>query len=207
MMRVTDLGRIGFNQALAVQLAAVQEVRDGGPQRLFLLEHEPVITFGRHGGEEHLLASREFLAAQGVEVIKTSRGGKVTCHFPGQAVAYPVFRLSGRPGGLHRFFFDLEQVVIDVLEQYGLHGERRQGFPGVWCGGGKVASLGIGVKAWVSYHGLALNVGPDLSLFSYINPCGMADVRPASMNLGQADMPGVKRALVQAFARRFFPQD
>ena len=204
-MRVIDLGRISFGQALAVQMDAVQEVRQGGEQCLFLLEHQPVITFGRHGGEEHLLVSLESLAAQGVEVVKASRGGKVTCHFPGQAVSYPVFRLSGRPGGLRRFFFDLEQVVIDVLDQYGLSGERRDGHPGVWCSGGKVASLGIGVKGWVSYHGLALNVEPDLGLFSKINPCGMPDVRPASMNLGPEAMPGVKLALAQAFAKRFFP--
>jgi len=211
-MRVVDLGQVGFQDALDIQMDAVEAVRAGGEEHLFLLEHTPVVTFGRHGGEEHLLLPPDAMRRQGIEVVKTSRGGNITCHFPGQVVAYPVMRLAGRPGGLHRYFHDLEQVVIDTLETFGLPGERSPGRPGVWSGGRKVASLGIGVKRWVSYHGLALNVLADLSLFQRITACGLPDVEMTSMALelarrglapDAADIPGVKRALVNAFDARF----
>ncbi len=211
-MQVLDLGQVGFAAALEIQLAAVEDVLAGSEERLYLLEHTPVVTFGRHGGEENLLLSPEGMRSQGIEVVKTSRGGNITCHFPGQVVAYPVMRLAGRPGGLHRYFDDLEQVVIDTLEAYGLPGERSPGRPGVWSGGRKVASIGIGVKRWVSYHGLALNVLSDLSLFQRITACGLPDVEMTSMALelarrgldpAAADIPGVKRALVKAFNTRF----
>lgn len=210
-MQVVDLGFIGFADALDIQLAAVEEVRAGSEERLYLLEHTPVVTFGRHGGEENLLFSPDAMRSQGIDVVKTSRGGNVTCHFPGQVVAYPILRLAGRPGGLHRYFDDLEQVVIDTLAAFGLPGERSPGRPGVWSGGRKVASIGIGVKRWVSYHGLALNVSPDLSLFQRITACGLPDVEMTSMTLEMvrrgldpaADIPGVKRALVKAFNALF----
>lgn len=211
-MRVVDLGLVGFQGALDIQMAAVEAVRAGGEERLLLLEHTPVVTFGRHGGEENLLLPPEVLRSRGIEVVKTSRGGNITCHFPGQVVAYPILRLAGRPGGLHGYFFDLEQVIIDALAFFGLPGERSPGRPGVWSGRRKVASLGIGVKRWVSYHGLALNVLADLSLFQRITACGLPDVEMTSMALelarrgldpGAADIPGVKRALVQAFHARF----
>jgi lipoyl(octanoyl) transferase len=207
-MRVVDLGVISFADALALQEAAVAEVLAGGEERLFILEHTPVVTFGRHGGEAFLRFSPDQLRSQGIEVAKASRGGSVTCHFPGQAVIYPVMRLSGRPGGLKQFFFDLEQTGIDALAGLGIGAARFPGRPGVWVGPRKIASVGIGVKRWVSYHGLALNVGPDLSLFSMITACGLPGVEMTSAakeleNLGrpaeEADVQRIKDALVQAF--------
>ncbi|WP_243440048.1 lipoyl(octanoyl) transferase LipB [Fundidesulfovibrio soli] len=209
-MRVVDLGTIGFSEALALQEPAVEEVLAGGEERIFVLEHRPVVTFGRHGGEAFLLETPDQLRARGVDVAKASRGGSVTCHFPGQAVIYPVMRLSGRPGGLKRFFSDLEQAAIDVLAGLGIEAGRSEGRPGVWTGPRKIASVGVGVRRWVSYHGLALNVGPDISLFNVITACGLPGVEmtSAALELARAGLPAeradigsVKHELVQAFLR------
>ena len=207
-MRVVDLGLISFADALALQEAAVQEVLDGGEERLFVLEHTPVVTFGRHGGEAFLRFTPEELRSQGVDCAKATRGGSVTCHFPGQAVIYPVMRLSGRPGGLKSFFDSLEQTAITALAGLGILAGRSPGRPGVWVGPRKIASVGVGVRRWVSYHGLALNVGPDLSLFSMITACGLPGVQMTSAALEleragksavEADMATMKNALVGAF--------
>ncbi|GFK95028.1 Octanoyltransferase [Fundidesulfovibrio magnetotacticus] len=209
-MRVIDLGRLTFAEALAIQEAAVEEVREGGEERLYVLEHHPVITFGRHGGEAFLLASAPELARRGVEVAKATRGGSVTCHFPGQAVLYPILRLSGRPGGLRAHFEDLEQAAMDVLAAMGVPSGRSEGRPGVWCGPRKIASVGVGVRRWVSYHGIAFNVEPDVSLFSLTTPCGLAGVEMTSawaelarlgLDTAPAEVQGVKHALAHAFAR------
>jgi lipoyl(octanoyl) transferase len=206
-MRVVDLGLISFAGALAIQEAAVEEVLAGGEERIFVLEHTPVVTFGRHGGEDFLLFPPERLAARGVDVAKASRGGSVTCHFPGQAVIYPVMRLSRRPGGLKGFFHALEQTAMDALASMGIEAGRHPGRPGVWVGPRKIASVGVGVRRWVSYHGLALNVARDVSLFSSITACGLPGVEMTSAaaelsRLGlpeeRADMAGVKNALVEA---------
>lgn len=182
-MRVVDLGLISHGEAEALQKQTLLEVLDGGEETLFLLEHPPTITFGRNGGEEFLLAGADSLRTSGIAVVPTSRGGSITCHFPGQLVGYPVMRLSGRPGGLRGFFSDLEEAVIRVCAHFGVSAGRREGFPGVWTGGTrKICSIGIGVKKWVSYHGFALNVGPDLSLFSRITLCGLPDAEPTSLS-------------------------
>ncbi|MBI4806714.1 MAG: lipoyl(octanoyl) transferase LipB [Desulfovibrio sp.] len=207
-MKVIDLGLVSFSEALEVQQKALEDVLQGGQERLFILEHRPVITFGRHGGEAFVRMPAEELRARGVDVEKASRGGSVTCHFPGQAVLYPIMRLSGRPGGLKRFFYDLEQTGIDALASLGITADRSPGRPGVWVGPRKIASVGIGVKRWVSYHGLALNAGPDLSLFSMITACGLPGVEMTSAareleRMGrdsqEADVRRVKNALVDAF--------
>ena len=224
-MRIVDLGLISFAEALALQEAAVEEVLAGGEERVFVLEHHPVVTFGRHGGEAFLRISPDALRAMGIEVAKASRGGSVTCHFPGQAVLYPVVRLSGRPGGLRKFFHDLEGAGMEALGSLGIEAVRSEGRPGVWIapengqGGSpeghvaglrKIGSVGVGVRRWVSYHGLALNAGPDLSLFSMITACGLPGVEMTSAALeltrmGRApegaDVRRVKDALVQAFLR------
>lgn len=212
-MKVEDLGLIPYRQAEARQLEAVQQVLEGGEEMLFLLEHPPVITIGRQGGMENLHASPEFLAAQGIELVRVSRGGNITCHFSGQLVAYPVVRIERRPGGVRGFFFDLEESVIRTLDSFGVAAARWQGRPGVWVAGGKICSIGVAVRRWVTYHGLALNVGRDLSLFSRITLCGLPDARPTSLHLELDKVPGavlpsmdqVKHALAQAFAHVFAP--
>ena len=164
-MNIVDLGVMPYSEALAVQLECHERVRQGEEDTLFLVEHPPVITFGRHG-----------------EIVKTDRGGNITCHFPGQLVAYPVFRVGKRTNGLHGFVRTLEEIVIRSAAAFGVEAARWEGRPGVWIGNRKLCSLGMCVRHWVSFHGFALNVGNDLSLFSAITLCGLHDAEATSLS-------------------------
>lgn len=181
-MNIVRLGRVTYSEALSLQEEAAAKVASGGESVLFLLEHFPVITFGRHGGEEFLCLPGEALERKGVQLIKTSRGGSVTCHFPGQMVAYPIVRLDCRRGGVRQFVRDLEQAVIMTLGSFSVPAERRTGYPGVWTAGRKIASVGIGVRHWVTRHGVALNVVADLEPFSWITLCGLPGAEPTSLH-------------------------
>lgn len=180
-MRIVNLNTISYTEALAIQNECLSEVRQGAENTLFLLEHTPVITFGRNGGEEHLHIAPETIRAWGVDVVKSTRGGNITCHFPGQLVAYPIFRIDKRPGGLRQFFYDLEEVAIQTAAFFGVLAHRQEGRPGVWIENRKLCSIGIGVSHWVSYHGFALNVKHDLSLFEQITLCGLPDATATSL--------------------------
>ena len=142
---------------------------------LFLVEHPPVITFGRGGKAEHLLASQKELTQCGVELFNVTRGGDVTFHGPGQLVAYLIADLTERGRDLHRFLRELEEATIDVLTQYHLKGKRIAGKTGVWVDGRKICALGVAVRNWITFHGLALNVSTSLNYFSLIVPCGLSD--------------------------------
>jgi lipoyl(octanoyl) transferase len=183
-MNIIDLGLIGYTQAEALQLKALEAVTAGEQANtLFLLEHPKVITLGRQGGAENLHADAAFLAAQGIELAQTARGGNITCHFPGQLVAYPIWRVERRPGGMKKFFHDMEEAVIRTCARFSVGTVRRPGHPGVWVDETrKICSMGIGVRRWVTYHGLALNVGRDVSLFEMITLCGIQGARPTSLS-------------------------
>jgi lipoic acid synthetase len=206
-MRIRDLGLIAYADALTAQEEARRLVLDHGEESLFLLEHPPVITFGRNGGEENLPYGREFFSAQGTAIVRSTRGGNITCHFPGQLVAYIVMRLDRRPGGLRRFFTDLEETVIRTLSRFGLAAARSDKGHGVWVRDRKICSIGVAVKHWVSSHGLSLNIGKDLSLFDLISPCGLPSVRATSLHRELDDesiaMDSVKTAFVQEFTEMF----
>ena len=205
-MRLLDLGLVPYEQAVALQEEAVADVYAGGAGRVFLLEHPPTITFGRNGGKENLPLPEAFFASQGVALAHTGRGGNITCHFPGQLVVYPIMKVDKRPGGLKRFFVDLEEAVIRTLAAFGITAERSDGRPGVWIGNRKICSIGIAVKHWITSHGLALNVGADLSLFNQVTPCGLPGVTATSMALElnrPVPMPEVKAAFGREFLELF----
>jgi lipoate-protein ligase B len=178
-MEIRDLGLIGYREAWAIQEEAHAAVLAGGPETLFLLEHPPVITFGRRAGDsaKNLVASRERLAEMGVEVVESDRGGDITFHGPGQLVAYPILNLGVRamtPGGyVHR----LEDVVIATLARFGLDAAKDSKAPGVWLGtssgAAKVCAIGVRIRRGVSLHGIAINLSTDLRYFDLINPCGL----------------------------------
>ena len=175
---VHNLGRISYQDALDVQQALVarmQASRDE-PPHLLLLEHDPpVITLGRRGRDEDILAGHARLDALGVEIHRSRRGGQVTWHGPGQLVAYPIVNLAGRPGGVRGFVCALEEAVIRLLADFGIQADRREGVIGVWAGGAKVAAVGVAVARWVTFHGLAVNVTRDAAgAFDLIVPCGQA---------------------------------
>ena len=140
-----------------------------------------MITLGRGFHAEHLSTPREFLEARGIEVFDIERGGDVTFHGPGQLVAYPIFDLSGHRQDLHWFLRQLEAALMHALDAFGIPGARNPGLTGVWTGNRKIASIGIHVKRWVTWHGVALNVTTDLSYFDLIVPCGIPDVQMTSI--------------------------
>ena len=202
-----DLGRVPYRAALAFQHRAV-ELRSRGeaPDVLYAFEHEPVLTVGRSGHDENLRAGTAELARRGIEVVPVERGGDVTYHGPGQIVGYPIVSLDGLPGGrdLHRFLRDIEQALIESLGAFGIRADRKPPYTGVWVGEEKVAAIGVAVRRWVSFHGFALNVDPDLSHFDLIHPCGIRDLGVASIRslTGQApSREAVLAELAAAFSR------
>ena len=184
--------------------AAVANPNGGVPSALILVEHLPVITLGASAKDGGVLASPETLRELGVELVKIDRGGEATYHGPGQIVAYPIVNLRDAGVDVHGYLRLLEDAVIDTLSDYGLEGIRH-GLAGVWVGNRKVCSIGIAVRRWVTYHGLALNVAPNLSHFSLIKPCGLDAARITSMQalLGRTlDFAEVKRTLTSHLCSR-----
>lgn len=206
-MQIIDLGQIRYKDAERIQMERLKSVVAGAKQTLYLLEHDPVITLGRNGGRENLHVSDEHLAAAGIDLVHSTRGGNITCHFPGQLVAYPIFRIAKRPGGMRQFFNDLEEIVIRTASDFGVAATRQDGRPGVWVKNRKICSIGIGMKKWTSYHGLALNVQRDVELFRMITLCGLADAKPSSLaqelNRDELPMQEVKDVLTRHFQTIF----
>ncbi len=180
---------IGYAEMLDRQLTRHAEVAaDNAPNTLFLLEHTPVVTLGKEADRKHLLLDEAGYRDAGIDLVETTRGGDVTYHGPGQLVAYPILNLQHWKPSVGWYLRTLEGVLIDVLAEYGLEGERIEGLTGVWCRGAKVAAIGIGVRRWTTFHGIALNVNPNMSHFGAIVPCGIGDrpVTSLAMLLGEA---------------------
>ena len=151
------------------------------PDLLLLVEHPPVYTIGRRGGDEHLLVGPTFLESKGAEVHHIDRGGDITFHGPGQLVGYPILDLTEHRRDVHWYLRQLEESLIRTLAEFGIEAGRQQGLTGVWIGDEKVAAIGIKVSRWVTMHGFALNVTTDLRYFDYIVPCGIPDKKVTSM--------------------------
>jgi lipoyl(octanoyl) transferase len=175
---VRHLGVVPYADALALQRSLVEERRAGLiGDTLLLLEHPHVITLGVRGdgGRSHLLASSATLAARGVEVHETGRGGDITYHGPGQLVGYPIIDLKPDRCDVHRYVRDLEGVLIQTASDYGIVADRVEGLTGAWVGNEKLAAIGVRIARWITSHGFALNVNSDLAFFKLIVPCGIAD--------------------------------
>jgi lipoate-protein ligase B len=181
-LSVRHLGPTPYRDGLALQESLVAE-RAAGRTGDWLLypDHPPVLTVGRHPSEGSLRADPEMLARRGVEVFEVARGGDITWHGPGQLVGYLIADLTPRGRDLHRFLRELEQSLIDALARFGVAGERSAGRTGVWVEGRKIASIGVAVRRWVSYHGFALNVAPDMGFFDLIHPCGLKGIEMTSL--------------------------
>ena len=170
------LGRVGYLEAARLQHALMRERQAGRVPDLFLLlEHPPVITLGRGARVEHLLAAETTLAAAGASVWETTRGGDITYHGPGQLVGYGIVDLRDHGRDVGRYLRDLEEALIRTLGDFGLVANRRPGLTGAWVGDDKLAAIGVRAERWVTAHGFALNVDPDLSHFGWIVPCGIRD--------------------------------
>ena len=202
-LEVVELGTLEYARALARQEAALEAVCAGGAEKLLLVEHLPVYTIGRGGDDANLRGAPERL---GVPLFRVTRGGDATFHGPGQLVGYPILSLDHDGRDLHRYLRCLENVLIRTLADFGIAGERVAGRTGVWVAGRKIASIGVGVRRWVSYHGVALNVSTDLEYFRAIVPCAITGVEVTSMARELGGTPALREVqtrFVEAFAAVF----
>jgi len=182
-MRYIDIGITKYVDAYRFQREILDEVADGvSDNTLLITEHYPIITIGRKGSWDNILKPVDFLKAKGIEILNVDRGGDVTYHCPGQLVAYPIFRLEDGAKDIHRFLDFLEEVGISFLARYGVDAATRPGLRGIWVGRKKIVSIGIGVKKWVTYHGMAINIAPDMEAFSFIRPCGIEGALMTSLH-------------------------
>ena len=211
-MIVRDLGRLAYRAAWALQEEAHIEVVAGGEEQLLLVEHPPVITFGRRpGGEKHLLAAPQSLSQLGVEVVASDRGGDITFHGPGQIVAYPIVRLIDHHLSVGAYVRRLEEIAIATLAEFGIAGRKDESAIGIWVEEGdtlaKICALGVRIRRGVSLHGIALNVETDLYYFGLIVPCGLAMRPVTSMRklLGERSPPieAVRIALARQMENAF----
>lgn len=212
-LAVRRLGLVPYAEGLEIQRALVEERKAGrGVDTLLLLQHPHVITLGvkLESARSHIVASPELLAARGVEVHETGRGGDVTYHGPGQIVGYPVLDLRPDRQDVHRYVRDLEEVMIRVSADYGIEAGRVDGLTGAWVttprGPEKIGAIGVRLSRWITSHGFAFNVATDLDFFRLIVPCGIGDRGVTSLGalLGTAPaLPEVEQAIVGHFARVF----
>jgi lipoyl(octanoyl) transferase len=205
-MEVWRLGRVPYQQAWSMQNRLADARRSGlTPDTLILLEHPHTYTIGRSGTRDHVYLTPEELVARGITCLEVDRGGDVTYHGPGQLVGYPIFGLGPRPD-VGWYLRSLEACLIDVLADLGIQAGRLEGYTGVWIADRKIAAIGVKVSQGVTTHGFALNVATDLSLFTHILPCGIADKGVTSMavELGRApSMTDVEDRVVAHFSERF----
>jgi lipoyl(octanoyl) transferase len=178
-LRISWLGRVNFADALAVQedIVARKREKPEAPDEILLLEHEPVYTIGRTPDKSSLLGAAHLPHP----LFAINRGGQATYHGPGQLMCYPIVDLRRYEQDLHRYLRWLEQTVIDFLARYEISATRREGLTGVWIDNRKIASIGVGVRHWITMHGFALNVCGDLSAFAQIIPCGISDIAMTSI--------------------------
>jgi lipoyl(octanoyl) transferase len=204
---VEDLGRMSYRDAFEIQSKIASERKLGqGIDHLLFVEHPHVITLGRDGHRENLLAPEETMRRAGIELHESDRGGDVTYHGPGQIVAYPVMDLRDWKRDVGAFVRAIEQVLIDALADFGIQAKRIPGLTGVWTipQEAKIAAIGVHLSRWVSTHGWALNVSTNLRYFDYIVPCGLAKPVTSMAALGvHADTEDVKSALVRHFGEIF----
>ena len=196
---------MSYGEALGIQSKIASDRKQGsGVDHLLFVEHPHVITIGRNGHQENLLAPEETLRRAGIELYESDRGGDVTYHGPGQIVAYPIMDLREWKRDVGAFVRAIEQVLIDTLADFGIEARRIPGLTGVWTGQAKIAAIGVHLSRWVSTHGWALNVSTDLQYFQYIVPCGLAKPVTSMTALGvHANTEHVKSALIRHFLQVF----
>ena len=215
MIDVRRLGLVSYADGLELQRALVEDRKAARiPDTLLLLQHPHVLTIGvKKDGRRHILAAPELLAARGVEVFETGRGGDVTYHGPGQLVGYPILNLDPDRRDVHKYVRGLEEVMIRVCADYGLAADRVKGMSGAWLrstrdarsgqvGEAKIGAIGVRISRWVTSHGFAFNVTTDLAFFNLIVPCGIADKAVTSLAV-QLGRPVPMAEVEDAFIRHF----
>jgi len=199
--QVRDLGILGYEEAFVLQQKLVaQRKAQEIPDQFLLVEHPHVVTMGRNGHEENLLAPPELLARSGIAFHHTDRGGDVTYHGPGQLVGYPILDLREWKRDVVGYVRGLEQVLIDALSTFGIEAFRESGATGVWTTAGKIAAIGVHISRWVTSHGFALNVDTNLDYFRYIVPCGLTKPVASMRTLGS---PAAREEVAAQVGREF----
>lgn len=178
-----DIPRMDYEKALDLQHALVDAKYRGGAKHnlVLMLEHPPVFTFGRRGGREFLLKDDAFLRAHGITSFQVERGGLVTYHGPGQLVIYPIINLRETGWGVMDLVQALEDMVIRLTADWGIYCERNPLNRGVWVGNRKLASIGLAIRHWITFHGMSININPSLEPFTWMHPCGLAGIQATSM--------------------------
>ena len=203
--QVRELGRMDYGAALGLQKRLASERKDGLiPDQLILVEHPHVITLGRNGRQDNLLASSDVLERAGVAFFPTDRGGDITYHGPGQLVGYPILDLRAWKRDVGAYVRAIEQLITDTLADFGILAGRIPKLTGVWVGEQKIAAIGVHISRWITSHGFALNVNTDLSYFQYIVPCGLRKPVTSMAQLSAStDFPAVCHSLRCHFGRLF----
>ena len=208
-LQIRNCGLADYRDILKLQLHLRQEKQQGKiPNTALIVEHPPVITLGARQSMNKLLVAREELEKRGIDVVDIRRGGGATAHNPGQLVCYPILNLQELGLGISEYIRTLEETGAELLDQFGVHSTRRKGSPGLWIGERKIASIGVRVSKFVTYHGMAINIRNDLSIFDFMVPCGLDNVemtsalketgRKISMNKAKREMTDI---LVRHFSQ------
>lgn len=210
---IYELGTVPYEKALEYQESLLaKRIAEKIPDSLILLEHPPTITTGRKGNTGNLLVRKEYLEKHGVSFVHASRGGDITFHGPGQIVGYPILNLKNHEMDIRKHLRSIEEVIIRTLGDFEIEGRRIDGVTGVWVKRSKIASIGIAIRKWVTYHGFALNVSTNLDYFELILSCGITDVRITSIGswLGNEEsikMDDVVRSVIKNFMGVFGFED
>lgn len=206
-LNILDLGNRDYKEVWDLQKTIHQKRVEGVIENTFILvEHNPVITMGKSGREDNLLIPYRILEEKDIKFYRIERGGDVTYHGPGQLVGYPIFNIRNGLVGVRPFIEKIEEVIIATLKDFGIKGEKKSKMIGVWADRGKICSIGIAVKRWVSFHGFALNINTDMKYFDLIVPCGLSDVQMTSMQkILKKSIPlnDVKESIIKNFGKGF----
>ena len=204
---ILDRGIADYRDILKLQLHLCRERQQGNiPDTILIVEHPAVVTLGARQSLNKLLVAREDLEKRDIDVVDIRRGGGITAHNPGQLVCYPILNLQKLDLGISEYIRTLESTGAELLERLGVHATGRKGAPGLWIGEKKIASIGVRVSKFVTYHGIAINVRNDLSIFDFLVPCGLDNVEMTSVlkETGRdISMKKVKKEMADIFIRRF----
>jgi len=206
-VNIMNLENVPYDEAFFLQKKIQQECIEGiREDTLILLEHPPVFTIGRKGGEGNLLVSKEKLKQLGIELFYTNRGGDITYHGPGQIVIYPILNLNSYGRDIHRYVRNLEETIIHVLAGYSISAGRKEKYTGVWVKNEKIAAIGVAIKKWVTLHGAAFNIQPNLNHFKMIKPCGITEYGVTSLERlidRKTPMEEIRGKITKSFAKVF----
>ena len=182
LLQIRDCGLADYRQILQMQqLLREKRQQNEIPNTVLIVEHPAVITLGARQSSNRLLVNRDDLAQKHIDVVDVRRGGGTTAHNPGQLVFYPILNLQKTGLGINKYIRELEAIGAELLEQLGVHSTKRKGAPGLWIGEKKIASIGVRVSRYITYHGMAINIQNDLSIFDFIVPCGLDNVEMTSV--------------------------